>query len=100
MRTLIIFSFLFISFSATAQVAVKEGPNSVYFFSAETVELTGQHNVNIKVLEYKKGFFRLTYITDGITFILPRRGKGFKMIAHTGETIKVLPDEIISVKAY
>jgi hypothetical protein len=98
MRTLFILAFLFISFSATAQIAVKEGPNDVYFFSPESVEISGQH---FKVQNVKKGLFNITYKTDPLTFVLPRRGKGFKITAnHTGETYRVLPDEIKVIKAY
>lgn len=99
MRIIItILAFVFISFSAAAQNTVKEGPNDVYFFSPETVEISGQ---DFRVQEVRKGLFKITYVTEPMTFVLPRMGKGFKITAnHTGETYRVLPDEIKVVRSY
>lgn len=100
---LLFFSFLFFFFtlSATAQVAVKESPHDTYFFSPERVEIAGNHFQVIPVKRVKNGLFAVTYITDPITYRIPKRGKGFKMTANrTGQTLRVTPEGFEEIRGY
>lgn len=93
--------FFFFTLSAAAQVAVKESPHDTYFFSPERVEISGNHPQVIPVKRVKNGLFALIYVTDGITYRIPKWGNGFKMTANrTGQTLRVTPEGFQEIRGY
>ena len=101
MRIFISIIFFFISFSATAQVVIKETPSDTYFFSPERDEITGNFPQIIPVKRVKNGLFSVTYVTEHITYRIPKRRSWFKMIANrTGQTLRVTPEGFEKIRGY
>lgn len=93
--------FFFFTLSATAQVAVKESPHDTYFFSPEQVEIAGNNPQLIPVKRVKSGLFALTYVTEGITYRIPKRRSWFEMTANrTGQTLRVTPEGFEEIRGY
>lgn len=100
MRLFISFLFSFFFLSATAQVAVKETQNNVYFFSPESVKIVtkGWGEQIVPVKHVKTSMFNVKYVTGGVTYILPKKKNYFFLRSYSGEILKASQEgfEVVS----